>query len=131
MPTCWEGGPSNYARRCNFYVGAGGGLSVAGSRNFRRSHRRRQDRLLYQGLLPGLANRYGHYLQTADAILDEPSVRIVERISADIVRMLAQSGELLASYDNFVARTRIGRVNSDGGRPWLLRLVAADAAIAA
>ncbi len=83
--------------------------------------------LLYQGLLPGLANRYGHYRHTADAILDEPSVRIVERISADIVRMLAQSSELLGELPQFRC------ANSDQAREFgrreamVAELVAADA----
>jgi hypothetical protein len=57
--------------------------------------------LLNEGLLPGLMRRYEHYLQSADAILDEPSVRLIERISADLLRMLAQSGELIGELPQF------------------------------
>jgi hypothetical protein len=57
--------------------------------------------LLYEGLLPGLKTRYDRYLQTADSILDEPSVRIIERISSDILRMLAQSRELIGELPQF------------------------------
>jgi hypothetical protein len=83
--------------------------------------------LLYQGLLPGLVKRYDHYLQTADAILDEPSVRIIERISVDILRMLEQSRELIG------ALPQLGCTNSDRAREFGRReavvaaLVAADA----
>jgi hypothetical protein len=83
--------------------------------------------LLYQGLLPGLAKRYDDYLQTADAILDEPSVRIVERISADILRMLAQSRELMGELPQFRC-TNSDRAREFGRREGLVAaLVAADA----
>jgi hypothetical protein len=57
--------------------------------------------LLYTGLLPGLARRYHHYLDTADQLLDEPSVRIIERISVDIARVLKESRELSAQAPQF------------------------------
>jgi hypothetical protein len=83
--------------------------------------------LLYQGLLPGLAKRYDHYLQTADAILDEPSVRIIERISADILRMLAQSRELIGELQLFRC-TNSDRALEFGRREAMVAaLVAADA----
>ena len=83
--------------------------------------------LLYQGLLPGLAKRYDHYLQTADAILDEPSVRIIERISADILRMLAQSRELIGELQQFRC-TNTDRARDFGSREAMVAaLVAADA----
>ena len=52
--------------------------------------------LLYTGLLPGLEERYRDYLESADQLLDEPSVRIIERICSDIARMLEESDELIA-----------------------------------
>ena len=62
-----------------------------------------QDRiaLLYTGLLPGLAGRYRNYLDTADQLLDEPSVRIIERIRADIARMLKESRDFIAEVPRF------------------------------
>jgi hypothetical protein len=57
--------------------------------------------LLYSGFLPGLAQRYGHYLETAYPILDEPSVRIVERISVDLARIREESRELVAECPQF------------------------------
>jgi len=83
--------------------------------------------LLYQGLLPGLAKRYDLYLRTADAILDEPSVRIIERISADTLRMLAQSRELIGQLPQFRC-TNSDRARDFGNREATVTvLVAADA----
>jgi hypothetical protein len=77
--------------------------------------------------LPGLAKRYDHYLQTADAILDEPSVRIIERISADILRMRAQSRELIGELQLFRC-TNSDRALEFGRREAMVAaLVAADA----
>jgi hypothetical protein len=81
----------------------------------------------YQGLLPGLAKRYDLYLRTADAILDEPSVRIIERISADTLRMLAQSRELIGESPQF-RFTNSDRARDFGNREAMVMvLVAADA----
>jgi len=57
--------------------------------------------LLYTGFLPGLKARYANYLETADAILDEPSIRMIGRISADVARMLEESRELTAEFTQF------------------------------
>ena len=84
--------------------------------------------LLYEGLLPGLAKRYDLYLRTADAILDEPSVRIIERISADTLRMLAQSRELIGELPQFRC-TNSDRARDFGNREAMVTvLVAAEAA---
>jgi hypothetical protein len=56
---------------------------------------------LYGALLPALAQHYGRYLETADPILDEPSVRIIERIATDIDRMIKESRELTTEYPQF------------------------------
>jgi hypothetical protein len=47
------------------------------------------DRLavLYEVLLPDLARRYDAYLADTDHLLDEPTVRILERVQADLRRM--------------------------------------------
>ena len=83
--------------------------------------------LLYLGLLPGLAKRYDSYLRTADAILDEPSVRILERISADTLRMLAQSQELIGELPQFRCANS-ERARDFGNREAMVAtLVAADA----
>jgi hypothetical protein len=44
---------------------------------------------LYDVLLPGLERRYAAYVAAADAILDAPSLVIVERIRADLARQRA------------------------------------------
>jgi hypothetical protein len=52
---------------------------------------------LYDGLLPGLSARYKTYLDVTDSLLDEPSVRIVQRIVTDLARMTEESRELRAA----------------------------------
>jgi len=49
---------------------------------------------LYDVVLPGLARRYREYLQETDALLDAPSVRIVEMMVRDLERMCAESRQL-------------------------------------
>ena len=41
----------------------------------------------YEAILPGLAARYRAYLEQTDQLLDEPTVRIVERILEEFNRM--------------------------------------------
>ena len=41
----------------------------------------------YDGILPDLDARYRRYLEQTDALLDEPTVRIIERILLDYARM--------------------------------------------
>jgi hypothetical protein len=48
----------------------------------------------YDGLLPDLERRFRRYLERVDTLLDEPTVRIVERIMADMARMTAESRAL-------------------------------------
>lgn len=48
----------------------------------------------YDVLLPGLAVRYHRYLEQTDRLLDEPTVRILERILEDEARMRKESEEL-------------------------------------
>ena len=49
---------------------------------------------LYDAVLPGLEARYRGYLAATDALLDAPSVVIVERILADLLRMRRDADEL-------------------------------------
>jgi hypothetical protein len=42
---------------------------------------------IYRALVPGLETRYRRYLEATDALMDEPSVRIVEGILHDYHRM--------------------------------------------
>ena len=49
---------------------------------------------LYQGLLPGLAARYRAYIAAGDAILDEPSIVIMERIVRDLERQMDEAAQL-------------------------------------
>ncbi|MBI3792949.1 MAG: hypothetical protein HY275_18995 [Gemmatimonadetes bacterium] len=46
--------------------------------------------------LADLADKYADYLAATDAFLDEPSVRVVERITADLRRMTADAAEARA-----------------------------------
>ena len=49
---------------------------------------------LYDVLLPGVQLRYERYATEVDAILDAPSLVIIERILADASRQRAEAGEL-------------------------------------
>lgn len=57
---------------------------------------RTPDRLdaFYDAMVPELEARYRAYLGTTDALLDDPSVRIIERILLDLARMRAERQEL-------------------------------------
>jgi hypothetical protein len=54
--------------------------------------------VFYDGVLPRLAARYRAYLDHTDDLLDEPSVRIVQRILEDGVRMRRESAEVLSEF---------------------------------
>jgi hypothetical protein len=49
----------------------------------------------YGCLLPGLEQRFRQYLERVDTLLDGPTVRILDRIMGDIVRMTTESRTLL------------------------------------
>jgi hypothetical protein len=50
----------------------------------------------YDALLPGLESRYQAYLEQTDALMDAPTVRILEQICSTNSRMTKQSRELRA-----------------------------------
>jgi hypothetical protein len=67
----------------------------------------------YDAALPDLVMRFNTYLEATDQLLDEPTVRILERARLDIGRMLAQRDALvkerpeLKKHDpSALARTR-------------------------
>ena len=47
-------------------------------------------------MLPGLGARYRRYLEVTDTLADAPTVRIVERLLADVVRMTSAANSLRA-----------------------------------
>jgi hypothetical protein len=49
---------------------------------------------LYDGVLPGLIERYRNYLAASDPILDEPSFVIIERIVRELERQRKEAAEL-------------------------------------
>ena len=49
----------------------------------------------YDCLLPGLEQRFRRYIERVDTLLDGPTVRIIERILADMGRMTAECRALL------------------------------------
>lgn len=49
---------------------------------------------LYDVVLPGLAKRYSDYVKATDALLDLPSVIIVEKILADTQRQIAEAAQV-------------------------------------
>jgi hypothetical protein len=74
-----------------------------------------EDRLagLYEGILPGLIERYRRYMADTDPILDEPTVVIVERIVAELERQREHAAALrrelglgLAAAASLAARDR-------------------------
>lgn len=50
--------------------------------------------VLYEGVLPGLIERYRRYVAATDPILDEPSIVIIERIIRDLERQRVEAAEL-------------------------------------
>lgn len=51
---------------------------------------------MYDAVLPDLERRYGAWLAGADALMDEPTIRIVERALTDCARMRRERDALLA-----------------------------------
>ena len=49
---------------------------------------------LYEGLLPGLIARYRDYVDSTDAILDEPTIVIAERIVQELERQRGEAEAL-------------------------------------
>ena len=49
---------------------------------------------VYDVILPAIAGRYQRYLERTDALLDAPTVRILERYLTDTARMIAASHTL-------------------------------------
>jgi tRNA isopentenyl-2-thiomethyl-A-37 hydroxylase MiaE len=49
----------------------------------------------YDVVLPGLAARYQTYLSQTDRLLDEPTVRVVERVLGEFTRMQSDRLNLL------------------------------------
>lgn len=50
---------------------------------------------MYDVLLPDLAARYGAYVRAADPLLDEPSIRLIDRILADFPRFASDRAVVL------------------------------------
>ena len=71
---------------------------------------------LYEGLLPGLAARYQAYLERTDALLDAPTVRIIEQMRDSQSRMIRQSREMRAAIPEL----------DSVDREWLAGLVTRD-----
>lgn len=53
------------------------------------------DRLaaFYEVMLPGLARRYRRYLERTDALMDAPTVKVLERALGDMERMASEARE--------------------------------------
>jgi len=50
---------------------------------------------MYDGIVPDLERRYRAYLEAVDHLMDEPTVRIVERAQTDLARMIRERDEVL------------------------------------
>src|SRR5215471_15385986 len=61
-----------------------------------------RDRLsiIYGAVLPGLEARYRSYVANTDNLLDEPTVRIIERILQDYSRMRSESEQVWTELTN-------------------------------
>jgi hypothetical protein len=73
----------------------------------------------YDAVLPGLKNRYQHYMETTDKLLDEPTVRVMERILADFARMRDERRALINELPALAL--------ADGRKEWLAALTASEA----
>jgi hypothetical protein len=49
---------------------------------------------LFDVIVPGLERRYARYVEETDALLDAPSVVVVERILQDLARQRREAGDL-------------------------------------
>ncbi len=56
----------------------------------------------YEGFVPDLARRYRAYLDATDHLLDDPSVRLMERVLTDLARMGAEAEALLRERPELV-----------------------------
>jgi phosphatidylserine/phosphatidylglycerophosphate/cardiolipin synthase-like enzyme len=61
---------------------------------------------MYDVLLADLAARYDTYLQKADPLLDEPSVRVIGRIVADFPRLASDRAAVLGERAELAAPPR-------------------------
>lgn len=74
----------------------------------------------YDVLLPGLVSRYRCYLAQTDALMDAPTVRIIERILDTDARMIREANEL---------RSQTPGLRLDAPE-WLREMVALEGAVA-
>lgn len=72
---------------------------------------------LYDVVLPDLAARYATYVAEADPLLDEPSVRVIERIRADFPRFTQDRATVIAERTELGAgrRSPRGELGAIGG----------------
>lgn len=57
----------------------------------------------YGGLVPVLLTRYDDYLRQTDRLMDEPTVRVVERAMTDLRRMRQEREQLRSDWPNLGA----------------------------
>ncbi len=75
---------------------------------------------IYDVMLPALAGRYRRYLSRTDALMDAPTVRIIEHILGTEARMIREANEL---------RTQLPALALDDP-DWLPRLAALESSVA-
>jgi hypothetical protein len=59
----------------------------------------------YRGILPIMEARYHEYLDQTDAVMDEPSVRVLTRVLADCERMRTERDQLSTDLQDTFPRT--------------------------
>lgn len=66
-----------------------------------RSAERAGDRVgaVYDALIPDLATRYAAAIADADPLLDQPTIRLVDRIRTDLERLQVERHEMLRGVD--------------------------------
>lgn len=69
---------------------------------------------IYDAIIPDLIQRYAALLRDADPLLDQPSIRLWERIHADLQRLLVERNEMLA--DAVMERAQPGWAETLRGR---------------
>lgn len=70
--------------------------------------------VMYDAMLPDLARRYESYLGDTDRMLDEPTVRILERALTDLRRMRAERDAVLLERPDLAATGNgaVGRIGA-------------------
>jgi hypothetical protein len=93
MPTPWGSAPTNCERHSSL-VSVPSSDTKFSEEFAATAATPRKIAGFYDVILPGLAARYQRYLASTDRLLDEPTVRVMERILDEFTRMQNESRAL-------------------------------------